>query len=49
MTLWNGRHGAGSVVVPFEMVLRALSLAVSVSSLTTLNRNVMAFDVLVRW
>jgi hypothetical protein len=48
MTLWNGRHGADSAVVPFEPVFRALSLEVSVSDFTTFSRSDLAFDVLVR-
>jgi hypothetical protein len=49
MILWNGRHGADSAVVPCEMVLRAVSLAVSVSGFTKVYRSDLAFDVLVRW
>ena len=49
MILWNGRHGANSAVVPSELALRVLSLAASVSDFPTLNRSVLAFDMLVRW
>ena len=48
MILWNRHHGADSAVVPSASLIRTLTLAVLVSCFTTLYRNVLAFDVLVR-
>ena len=47
MILWNGRHGADSAVVPSGLIVSALSPEVSVGYFKTLNRNDLAFDVLV--